>query len=89
MGSAVPSRASLLISTLRLNLVLTNGIPPEFRGGIHLFMSLTYSILKLRRKRTTYLKQLTELRVIQVSPEYMCIVDLIMRGKPDTLTVKK
>ena len=32
-GSAVPSRVSLLISILRLNLVLTYGIPPEFRGG--------------------------------------------------------
>ena len=35
-GSAVPSRVSLLISMLRLNLVLTYGIPPEFRGGVHL-----------------------------------------------------
>ena len=35
-GSAVPSRVSLLISILRLNLVLTCGIPPEFRGGVHL-----------------------------------------------------
>ena len=34
--SAVPSRVSLLISILRLNLVLTYGIPPEFRGGVHL-----------------------------------------------------
>ena len=33
-----PSRVSLLISTLRLNLVLTYGIPPEFRGGVHLFI---------------------------------------------------
>ena len=38
-GSAVPSRVSLLISILRLNLVLTYGIPPEFRGGVHLFVS--------------------------------------------------
>ena len=29
-GSAVPSGVSLLISILRLNLVLTYGIPPEF-----------------------------------------------------------
>ena len=29
-GSAVPSRVSLLISILRLNLVLTYRIPPEF-----------------------------------------------------------
>ena len=36
-GSVVPSRVSLLISILRLNLVLTYyryGIPPEFRGGV-------------------------------------------------------
>ena len=33
-GSAVPSRFSLLISILRLNVVLTYGIPPEFRGGV-------------------------------------------------------
>ena len=25
-------------SILRLNLVLTNGIPPEFRGGVHLYI---------------------------------------------------
>ena len=25
-------------SILRLNLVLTYGIPPEFRGGVHLFI---------------------------------------------------
>ena len=36
-GSAVPSRVSLLIiSILRLNPVLTYGITPGFRGGIHL-----------------------------------------------------
>ena len=37
-GSAAPSRVSLLISILRLDLVLTYGIPPEFRGGVHLFI---------------------------------------------------
>ena len=36
-GSAVPPRVSLLISILRLNLVLTYGIPPEFRGGVYIF----------------------------------------------------
>ena len=36
--SAVPSRVSLLISILRLNMVLTYGIPPEFRGGVHIFI---------------------------------------------------
>ena len=35
-GLAVPSRVSLLIPILRLNLVLTYGIPPEFRGGVHM-----------------------------------------------------
>ena len=35
---AVSSRVSQLISILRLNLVLTCGIPPEFRGGVHLFI---------------------------------------------------
>ena len=38
MGSAVPSRISLLISILRINLVLTNAVPLEFRGGAHLFI---------------------------------------------------
>ena len=37
-GSAVPSRVSLLIFLLRLNLVLAYGVPPEFRGGVHLFV---------------------------------------------------
>ena len=37
-GLAVPSRVSLLIFILRLNLVLTYGIPPEFPGGVHLFI---------------------------------------------------
>ena len=37
-GPAVPSRVSLLVSILRLNLVLTYGIPPVFRGGVHLFI---------------------------------------------------
>ena len=42
-GSPVPRQ----ISILRLNLVLTYGIPPEFRGGVHLLsvhiMSYEYS----------------------------------------------
>ena len=36
--SVVSSRVSLLISVPRLNLVLTYGIPPEFRGGVHIFI---------------------------------------------------
>ena len=44
MGSAVPSRDNVLISMLRLNLVLTYGIPPEFRGGVHiLFISYRHT----------------------------------------------
>ena len=38
-GSAIPSRVSLLISILRLNLMLTYGIPTEFGGGVHFFFS--------------------------------------------------
>ena len=37
-SSAVPSRVSLLISILRLNLVLTYDIPSEFRGDVHIFI---------------------------------------------------
>ena len=37
-GSAVPPRVRLLVFIFRLNLVLTNGIPAEFRGGVHLFI---------------------------------------------------
>ena len=44
MGSAVPSRVSLFISILRLNVVLTYGIPPEFRGGSHLFILNRHNI---------------------------------------------
>ena len=35
-GLVVPSRVSLLISILRLNLALTYGILPDFRGGVHI-----------------------------------------------------
>ena len=35
---AVASRVSLLISILRLNLVFTYGIPPEFRDGVQLLI---------------------------------------------------
>ena len=47
-GSAIPPCVSLLISMLRLNLVLTYGTPPEFRGGgVHLFVTgyLLYNAL--------------------------------------------
>ena len=43
-GSAVPSRVSLLILHTRAEsdwLVLTHGIPPDFRGGVHLFIPPT------------------------------------------------
>ena len=37
-GSAVPSRVSLLISMLRLNLVLTHGNPSDFREGVQMYL---------------------------------------------------
>ena len=39
-GSAVPSRVSVLTSILSLNLVLTYGIPSEFRDSIHLLICI-------------------------------------------------
>ena len=43
--SPVPVRArfsrpasACSFSILRLNMVLTHGIPPDFRGGVHLFL---------------------------------------------------
>ena len=40
MGSAVPSRVSLLISILRLNIVLTYMIPPDaVAASIHLLIT--------------------------------------------------
>ena len=43
MDSAVPSRVSLLISILRLNLVLTYEIPLEFRAGVHVFLKTRHT----------------------------------------------
>ena len=41
-GLAAPSRVSLLISILRLNLMLASyAIPPDFRGGVYLFIQAT------------------------------------------------
>ena len=40
-GSTLPSRVSLLIFILRLNMVLTYGIPPEFCGSIHYLKSVS------------------------------------------------
>ena len=37
-GSAVPSRVSLLISMLRLNLVFTHGIPSDFSEGVQMYL---------------------------------------------------
>ena len=37
-GFGSPVRVSLLIFILTLNPVLTNGIPRDFRGGVHLFI---------------------------------------------------
>ena len=47
-GFGSPSRVSLLISILRLNLVLTYGIPPDFRGGVNKpYYQLTETYLTL------------------------------------------
>ena len=40
MDLAFLFRVSLLISLLRLNLALTYGIPPEFCGGVQMFILL-------------------------------------------------
>ena len=48
--SAVSSRVSLLISMLRLNLVLTYEVPPEFRGGVHLFIDVKLTDDPSRRR---------------------------------------
>ena len=37
-GSPVPRQSAHLHTVLRLNLMLTYGIPPEFRGGVYLFV---------------------------------------------------
>ena len=42
--SAVPSGVSLLMSILRLYLVLTYEIPPEFRGGFIFYLKPPYAI---------------------------------------------
>ena len=62
-GSAVPSSVSVLISILRLNLVLTYGISPEFRGGVYLIIlnrhtpsgqSRVYRVTQLRTDGVHY-----------------------------------
>ena len=37
-GSSVPRKSAHPISLIRLKLVLTYGIPPEFRGGVQIFI---------------------------------------------------
>ena len=68
MSSAALSRTSLLISILRLNLVLTHGIPPDFRGDVQLFIytvrpyntpsgqSRVYRVTQLRTEDVHYRK---------------------------------
>ena len=46
---AVSSRVSLLISMLRLILMLTYGIPPEFRGGVHSLLIGTHYVLRMQQ----------------------------------------
>ena len=43
LGRSSHPVSSCSISILGLNLVLTRGIPPDFRGGVHLF-KLSYAI---------------------------------------------
>ena len=54
-----PSRpaSACSFSTLRLNLVLTRGIPPDFHGGVHLFIPpyAIGSVPSLSGHATTYL----------------------------------
>ena len=57
MGLAVPSRVSLLISIIRLNLVLTYGIPPEFRGGVH-FLILNRHNMPSAQSRVYWVTQM-------------------------------
>ena len=56
-----PSRPASAFSfsiILRLNLVLTQGIPPDFRGGVHLFtlsgQSRVYRVTQLRTDGVHY-----------------------------------
>ena len=65
-SSAVPSRVSLLVSILRLNLVLTYGIPPEFRGGVHLFILNRHTISGQSR-----VYRITQLRIDDVPAEIL------------------
>ena len=56
-GSAVPSRVSLLVSILRLNLMLSYGVPLEFGGGVHLFIHNHHTLLgQSRVYRVTQLR---------------------------------
>ena len=50
------SACSITFSTFRLNRVLTHGIRPAFRGGVHLFIppSATVSVTSFIRSRIAY-----------------------------------
>ena len=37
-GQLVRPASACSFSTIRVNLVLTRGIPPDLRGGVHLFI---------------------------------------------------
>ena len=54
---AAPSHVSLLMSILKISLMLTYGIPPEFRGGVHLFILNHHTpSVQSRVYRVTYLR---------------------------------
>ena len=57
-SSAASSHASLLIPILRLNLVFIYGIPPEFRGGVHVFIYNRHMPLGQSRWRVYRVMQL-------------------------------
>ena len=82
--SAVPPRVNLVISILNLlNLVLTYGIPPELRDGVHLFIlnrhtpsgqSRVYRITQLRTDGVHYRKSVDIEPVnLKVVPNGCCI----------------
>ena len=88
-GSPVP-RQSAHLHTLRLNLVLTYGIPPGFRGGIHLFIlnrhitpsgqvpSLSGHVIAYRWRSLQRVRQHNRARKPQGSSERMLPWQVIM-----------
>ena len=82
-GFGSPVRVSLLICILRLNLVFTRGIPPEFRGGARLFIlnhhtpsgqSRVYRVTQLRNNGVHYRESAGTGSVnLKVAPNECCL----------------